>query len=242
MCWEKQGRFYDALRPTVEPRGLASPEAVMAHREHHLGKVKTVLSTADVFIFTFGLTEAWACRRSGTVYPTAPGTVAGTYDPAAVVFKNFTYSEVIADFLAFREIVRSVNPQVKFVTTVSPVPLTATKTENHVLVATNYSKAVLRAVAGELTDTYDDIDYFPSYEIIAGVQARGFFYESNLRSVNDEGVNVVMRSFFAEHRDPAGQDDREGTGRSVAFARSVRRRRNREDVVCEERLLEAFAT
>ena len=83
--------------------------------------------------------------------------------------------------------------------TVSPVPLTATASDKHVLTATTYSKSVLRAVAGELYDRYADIDYFPSYEIVASPWSRGFFYESNMRSVNAGGVSVVMQTFLGEH-------------------------------------------
>src|SRR5690348_8052899 len=31
LVWEKGGRFYDAMRPSVEPNGLASPELVLRH-------------------------------------------------------------------------------------------------------------------------------------------------------------------------------------------------------------------
>ena len=34
--WEKDGRYYDGLRPSVEPGGLATPELVAAHRQQHL--------------------------------------------------------------------------------------------------------------------------------------------------------------------------------------------------------------
>jgi len=49
---------------------------VRRHRERHLKRVREVFSQAQIFVFTFGLTEAWVERRSGTVYPTAPGTIA----------------------------------------------------------------------------------------------------------------------------------------------------------------------
>ena len=32
--WEKDGKFYDALRPAVEPEGLNSPEEVIEHRQY----------------------------------------------------------------------------------------------------------------------------------------------------------------------------------------------------------------
>ncbi|WP_245479533.1 GSCFA domain-containing protein [Hansschlegelia zhihuaiae] len=243
--WRKGERFFDALRPSVEPEGLASAEEVTAHRAAHLKHVRGMLKQADVIIFTFGLTETWEHRASGTVYPTAPGTIAGRYDPAVFAFRNLTHSEVLADFLAFRKRVREVNPTVKFLLTVSPVPLTATASGEHVLPATIYSKSVLRGVAGELYHRFDDVDYFPSYEMVAGHPSRGFFYEPNMRAVANAGVDVVMRAFFEAHgieaapraaAEPRPKGDREGGGRRKGGGK-----RSKDDVVCEEMLLEAFA-
>jgi hypothetical protein len=194
--WKKDGRFYDALRPSVEPKGLPSADAVREHRAVHLERVREVLTKADVFVFTLGLTEAWVHKPSGTVYATAPGTIAGEYDPAVHVFHNFGFSEIYEDFKAFRRLMKEHNPKVKFLLTVSPVPLTATASKNHVLVATTYSKSVLRAVAGTLAEEFSDIDYFPSYEMVATPFSRGQFYEDNLRNVTDAGVRAVMRVFF----------------------------------------------
>ena len=196
--WEKGGRFYDAFRPSIEPNGLKTPSAVIEHRREHLARVRTVLDGADVFVFTMGLTEAWINRTSGSVYPTAPGTIAGDYDPSVFAFKNFTFGEIYDDFVDFRTLLKQHNPDVRILVTVSPVPLTATATDKHVLVATTYSKSVLRAVAGQLSDELADIDYFPSYELIASPFSRAEFYEDNLRAVREEGVRSVMRVFFGE--------------------------------------------
>lgn len=236
VVWEKDGRFYDALRPSVEPTGHASPEQVLAHRAHHLRHVRAILRQAGLVVFTLGLTEAWVDVGRGTVFPTAPGTIAGSFDPARFAFKNFSYPEVHEDIVAFRSLLKSCNSEAKILLTVSPVPLTATATSDHVLVATTYSKAVLRAVAGQLAAEYDDIDYFPSFEIIASHPSRGMFFESNLRSVVNEGVDVVMRTFFAQHAPPdrVEQDARRVQDRP-------RRAQQQEDLVCEEQLLDAFA-
>jgi hypothetical protein len=236
IVWERGGRFFDALRPGVEPEGLASPEEVAAHRLDHLARVREMFETADVFVFTFGLTEAWRDLATGRTLPTCPGTIAGRFDPVAHAFHNFTASEVLKDYRAFRRELAAINRKVRHLVTVSPVPLTATAADHHVLLATTYSKSVLRAVAGQLYAECPDLDYFPSYEIIASPWARGFFFEPNMRSVNPGGVEAVMRVFFAEHGSAAARPARAGRrGRA-----GRRRRRSGEDVVCEEILLEAF--
>jgi hypothetical protein len=237
--WERDGRYFDAFRPSVEPQGLASAELVMSHRVWHLERVRQIVEGASIFVFTFGLTEAWIDKYTGTVYPTAPGTIAGSFDSAIYEFKNYSYDDVFNDFVAAREMMKWRNPKLKFLLTVSPVPLTATASNNHVLVATTYSKSVLRAVAGRLYELYEDVDYFPSYEIIVSPFTRGFFYEPNLRAVSKAGVEAVMRVFFKEHT--AGQVNELPEEAATASTAPDHSPKSNDDVVCEEVLLEAFS-
>ncbi len=239
IVWEAGGAFYDALRPGVEPGGLESAAEVLMHRECHLERVREMFETMDLFVFTLGLTEAWIHKPSGTVYPTAPGTIAGMYDPGVYEFKNFDYGEIRSDLLEFREFVHSKqSKKCRFLLTVSPVPLTATATENHVMVATVYSKSVLRGVAGELSMAYDDIDYFPSYEIITNPWSKELYYEENLRSVKKEGVGVVMKTFLGAH---LGEESQIAEMAHTSPAASVEQSSDsEEDVICEEAILDAF--
>jgi hypothetical protein len=236
--WERQGRYFDALRPAVEPNGLDSPEEVKLHRKQHLARVRRLFDTAEVFVFTFGLTETWIHAPSGTVYPTAPGTVAGAFDSNLHLFKNFIFDEIYSDFMRVRQLLQSLRPDMRFILTVSPVPLTATASDQHVLSATLYSKSVLRAVAGQLEKEYADIDYFPSYELIASHFSRGRFFEANLRSVNEAGIQTAMDIFLREH----GVESAALPGKDQnASDPLVMDADEEDDVVCEQRLLESFA-
>jgi hypothetical protein len=122
--------------------------------------------------------------------------VRGTFDPARHVLRNHTVAQVHSDLTSVLALARGINSRLRMVLTVSPVPLTATATGRHALVATTHSKSVLRAAAGQLADERDDVDYFPSYEIISGFPYRAAFYEPNLRTVTPDGVAFVMRHFF----------------------------------------------
>lgn len=246
--WKKGERYFDALRPSVEPEGLASAEFVVRHRRQHLLRMEEMLKNTSLLIFTMGLTETWEHIEDGTVYPTAPGSIAGSYDPERYRFKNLTYNENLFDFLLLRDLLRAYNPDMRFILTVSPVPLTATASNEHVLPATLYSKSVLRAVAGALAQSHDDVDYFPSYEIVAGAPARGIFYENNLRNVSAAAVDVVMKYFFDQHGKSStstpttlGEESNLSAGRErekdAARALSI----EKQEIYCDEELLEIFA-
>jgi hypothetical protein len=83
--------------------------------------------------------------------------------------------------------------------TVSPVPLIATYEDRHVLVSTTYSKSVLRVAADKLCRAFEGVDYFPSYELITGNFSGGRYFEPDLRSVNEMGVDHAMRLFLAHY-------------------------------------------
>jgi len=234
IVWERDGRYFDALRPGIEPDGFDSPEEVLALRRYHLERVREAFRKVHLVVFTLGLTEAWIHRESGTVFPTAPGTIAGQYDPARYVFKNFTQQEIVSDFVALRNRIRQIS-RPKFLLTVSPVPLTATASGQHVLVATMQSKSVLRAAAATLCGMHADIDYFPSYEMIATPFLGENFYDANRRSVTERGVEKVMQVFFAAHGDVAPAPE--------AVPETAPEPDERDavaDAICEDVLLEAF--
>ncbi len=233
--WERDGRYCDSQRPSVEPEGLDSAELVSIHRALHLANVRRAFFNCDLLIFTFGLTEAWIDRESGTVYPTAPGTIAGHHDSEIFEFHNFGFDEVLKDFDAFLKIMRSRNPGIRVLVTTSPVPLTATASGEHVEVANAFSKSVLRAVCGTLAGTHDDVDYFPSYEIITSSAARGAYFEANLRSVAPAGVETAMTLFLAAHGipDQPSSQKRPPTGPMQDLSPDT--------AICEDVLLEAFA-
>ena len=196
IAWKRaDGTYVDALRPSMFPKGLADPIAVEQARTPHRTAVRALLTECTVFIFTLGLTEAWRSRRDDTVYPLAPGVMAEPVEPTEFEFHNFTYEEVSGDLEQFVTTMKEINPGIRIILTVSPVPLTATFGDEHVLVATTHSKAILRAVCSAITSRHPEVYYFPSYEIITGNFTRGCYFEENLRTISQEGVAHVMRVF-----------------------------------------------
>lgn len=239
--WKKGDRYYDALRPAVEPNGLSSEEMVLIHRQLHLQRVLKMLRTMDILVFTLGLTETWVHRSSQTAYPVAPGVIAGTYSPDHYEFKNLGFDEILADLIQFDELMSQLRvgmPKLRYILTVSPVPLTATGSGRHVLSATIYSKAVLRAVAGALANEFEFIDYFPSFEIITNPAARSGFYDDNLRTIRREAVDYVMNVFFNQHASSSLPNKAE-----PAAARPVQiidRQLKEEEIQCEEAMIESL--
>ena len=199
-AWRREnGRFVDPYRPQIEPAGFDNADTVRTSRVAHLAAVRTMFARAAVFVFTLGLTEAWHARADGAVFGAAPGVAGGHYDPDRHAFVNFSAAETEADLRTFLALLARVNPACRVILTVSPVPLIATFEERHVMVATSYSKAVLRVAAEGVLRDFPNVDYFPSYEIITGAYTRGAYFQDDLREVTRAGVDHAMRVFLAHY-------------------------------------------
>jgi hypothetical protein len=196
---DRDGRLIDPYRPQIQPGGFGSEREYFLDRAQHFAAVRRAVEQADIFVFTSGLTEVWINAEDGAAYPLCPGTAAGTYDPEKHRFVNLGMSQVLGDMREAFDFMRERNPRIRFIVTVSPVPLVATAEDRHVLVSTTWSKSVLRAVCGELEAEYDDVAYFPSYEIITGNFNRGAYYGPDSRDVTEAGVRHVMRLFMRHY-------------------------------------------
>lgn len=238
--WEEGGRYYDPLRPKIEPEGFVSPEELTAARAATLAAIRLSVETADVFVFTLGLTEHWYNAETGMEYALCPGTAGGVFDPALHKFGNHDFVATHAAMRRAVDLMAAANPNLKVLLTVSPVPLTATATGGHVLTATTYSKSVLRAVAGQIVAEYPQVDYFPSYEIITAPVFGGRAYQANQRTVAPEGVAGVMDRFFADQLAAFGP-----IAKDEWPPKPKRARKNKApahwNLACEEEILAAFA-
>ncbi|CAL4869164.1 hypothetical protein MMA231_03455 (plasmid) [Asticcacaulis sp. MM231] len=235
IAWEQDGRFYDPFRPAIEPNGFETSDELLKSRNYTISQFSAAIRGAEYFVFTLGLTESWKNKTHGYEYAICPGTVAGEFDENEHVFDNQPYEAIFASLVSAMDLIRGINPNLKFILTVSPVPLTATNSGNHVMVATMESKSVLRAVAGRIAALRADSDYFPSYEIINSPTSKGTFFEPNMRSVNPYGVNFVMDNFFDCLKHSFGTPIYSQTNTPKSQTKPVE-----QDVVCEEELLGAF--
>jgi hypothetical protein len=195
--WQRpDGKYVDQFRPQISKHGYEFHNEVISEQNQHLKQVKRMFQELDVFVFTLGLTEAWMNIDDGSILPIAPGVIAGDFGINKYKFVNFTKDEVAEDLKLFLSKLNEVNKKARVLLTVSPVPLMATYEDRHVLVSTTISKAILRVVAEEISKSHDNVTYFPSYEIITGNFNQGTYFEDDLREVNSEGVDHVMKLFL----------------------------------------------
>ncbi|WP_334050865.1 GSCFA domain-containing protein [Alteromonas gracilis] len=191
---EVNGLYYDLI--THGLKGLEEANAV-AIREAMLDVYQNIKHT-DVMVITLGYTEAWYYKPANAWVnqsPANPKLRALSEDFELVVF-DFEKTKIIIEEALSN--FRKVNANIKFVITVSPVPLGSTFTEDHILVANQRSKSTLHTVAHQLTSTFNDVDYFPSYEIVSLSNREIAFEEDNIH-VRSTMVAKVMDCFFKQY-------------------------------------------
>lgn len=228
------GSFIDPYRPQIQPEGFATEAEYWNDRKQHFAAVRRAIEEMDVFVFTLGLTEAWTNMEDGFVYPVCPGVAGGEFIPEKHQLQNLRVSDVVSDMLLAIDLIRSKNPGVRIILTVSPVPLVATGVDRSVLVSTTYSKSALRAACEEIVGARDAVAYFPSYEIITGNFNRGEYFAPDLRSVTERGVAHVMRLFmkhYAKGDQACEQPTKTQADRHIAEMNDV------IEVVCDEEVL-----
>lgn len=240
--WKRDdGRLVDPYRPRIEPDGFGSEEELFASREEMLEAVRRMVREGDVFIFTLGLTESWISRRDGSAFPLAPGVAGGRHDPSLHAFHNYTVFEVLEHLEQALLELRSINPRLKVLLTVSPVPLIATYERRHVLVSTTYSKSVLRVAAEELYRKYPWVDYFPSFEIINSHVHAGNYFEDDLRTVAPAGVAHAMRIFLKHYARNDGERQSRIREEEGQVPEDGKKRPKVEELVCDEEAIDAAA-
>lgn len=153
------------------------------------------LEQADVVMMTLGLNEVWRDEAMGTRLNAAPDLWTVRRHPRRFSLEMTDVQQNLNALEEIRERLKAINPAMKIVVTVSPVPMGTTFSGKDVTVANMLSKSTLRAAAGAFEAAHDDVDYFPSYEI-ASLSPRSFAYGPDCLHVADRLVSSIMGQFI----------------------------------------------
>jgi len=156
------------------------------------------IARADVLIMTLGLNEVWRDTVAETRLNAAPGLWEVRREPGRFVLEITDVAENVAALEEARSLVKALNPAMKIVVTVSPVPMGTTFSGRDIAIANTLSKATLRAAADAFQMKHDDVDYFPSFEM-ATLSTRGFAYAPDCLHVADRVVSHIMGRFLGAY-------------------------------------------
>lgn len=147
--------------------------------------LKDYLFRASHIVFTYG--TAWVYR-----FIESDSIVANCHKiPQKKFLKELlSVEDVFASIENTLTLIREINPQVKFIQTVSPV--------RHLkdgFIENTRSKAHLIAGLHDAIDSKNEIHYFPSYEIMMDELRDYRFYEEDLIHPNKTAVSIIWEYF-----------------------------------------------
>jgi hypothetical protein len=153
------------------------------------------ITNCRAVIITLGLIEVWRDLQADVYINSTPIASLFNTQPDRYQFHVTGFGENWANLEAIYALLsRYGHPDFRIVVTVSPVPLMATFSTMDVVVANTYAKSLLRAVAQEWAAAHDNVDYFPSYEIVLNSD-RAAAWEADLRHVKGAGAQHIMELF-----------------------------------------------
>ena len=176
-------------------------------RRSQLYEMFKEIFNADCVVITLGLIEAWFDHEKAAYIQQAPTKKDFVKSGARFGFEVLSYQKCRTYIQDSIDAIRDINKDAKFLITTSPVPLGRTFTDDDVIVANTYSKSVLRAVAGDIAASNQNVDYFPSYESVV-LTKNGNVWNTDLRHVSDLFIGKVITRLMETYCSAISDADR----------------------------------
>ncbi|MDA3892476.1 MAG: GSCFA domain-containing protein [Salinivirgaceae bacterium] len=152
---------------------------------HSLANASTQLKNIDVLMLTFGTAWVYQEKKSGAI-------VSNCHKVAAKEFNRFklSVSDIVERYSHLFSKLRSQNPQLKIIITVSPVRHLKDGAAENLL-----SKASLIMAVHELVAKFENVSYFPSYEIMMDDLRDYRFYANDMIHPAPLAINYIWEKF-----------------------------------------------
>ncbi|MDE5611118.1 MAG: GSCFA domain-containing protein [Odoribacter sp.] len=143
------------------------------------------LKMTNVLVITWGTAWVYCFRSTGQV-------VSNCHRFPASDFERFRLEveEIVRGYADLLDRLREVNPNMQVVFTVSPVRHWKDGAHGNQL-----SKAVLLLAVNRLQERYEQVSYFPSYEIVMDELRDYRFYGEDMLHLSPQGVEYVWERF-----------------------------------------------
>lgn len=161
-----------------------SREELKKNIKERIGSVHTFLTDCDFLFLTYGTSLVYQLENGETVSNCHK-------QPSSLFRKTLLNQQTIVDsFKMMYESIKKVNPKIRIILTLSPV-----RHIKDTLELNSVSKSVLRIVCHQLSSHYDDVDYFPAYEIMMDDLRDYRFYSSDMIHPSADAEDYIWNKF-----------------------------------------------
>lgn len=158
------------------------------------------VQSADLLIITFGLVEIWYDRENAIYLNIPPLSGEIKRQPGRYELHVLSYEDIRADMMEiFKLVFEKGKPGIKVLATISPVPLHTTFRAQDCLQANAYSKSVQRAALEEVLTKFENVHYFPSYEMVTLAAPSIAWVDDDFRHVRPQTVDRIMRKVISSY-------------------------------------------
>lgn len=154
-------------------------------------RVKDYFQKADVLVITYG--TAWVYHHIGldSLVSNCHKLPGGDFEKRLLSVEEITQS-----FDTVYSEVKNIRPDIRIILTVSPV-----RHIKDTLVLNSASKATLRLACHALSNTYQPVEYFPSYEIMMDDLRDYRFYDRDKIHPSEEALEYISHKFSDQYFD-----------------------------------------
>lgn len=161
-----------------------------------LHQTKLMLQKTDVLILTFGTAFIYRYLKTNELITNCHKT------PGKEFQKELMRPEtLLTEMDLMLKVLQAFNPEMKIIVTVSPVRHT-----RDTLPLNQVSKSVLRLLCHDLESRYENVNYFPAYEIMLDELRDYRFYEPDLIHPDNVATDHIFRCFLKAYLDPDTYD------------------------------------
>jgi hypothetical protein len=161
------------------------PEACLAEINERTNKGHQMLFDAKYLIITFGTAWVYELKSTGEVVANCHKVPSDAF-----VKRKMGLNEIVSEYSYIISHLRDFNPDLNIVFTVSPVRHWKDgSTENQ------WSKATLFMAIQELVRRFDNVDYFPAYELMMDDLRDYRFYEKDMLHPSELAKDYIWEAF-----------------------------------------------
>ena len=156
-------------------------------------KASRLLKNARFLFITFGTARVYQLKETGEI-------VSNCHKLPHKMFRHILMDvdKIFSSYKMLIEKLQEFNPELKLVFTLSPV-----RHWKDGATGNQVSKSTLMLAIAKLTGIFDNVTYFPAYEIVMDELRDYRFYEEDMLHINKQGVDYIwekfMNSFLAPH-------------------------------------------
>ncbi len=162
-----------------------SPSLALKKINHSLETTHLFLKEASVLFISLGTAKLYRLKETGQVVANCHKFPASTFDHILADQKD-----IVSILAQARDLLKDFNPQLNIIFTISPV--------RHLkdgLIENQRSKSTLLLAVESLQQKYQNIGYFPSYELMLDDLRDYRFYESDLVHPNKLAIEYIFNYF-----------------------------------------------